>query len=419
VVLQIYLTNGGGASSTKPMKKGYIERDIEAVLKKALGESPVVAITGPRQTGKSTLLKEVLTGYSYVTLDDPLVRQRAIEDPSFFLDSFPAKLIIDEFQYAPNLLHYIKMRVDENRSEKGAYVLTGSQQFVATKGLSESLAGRIVLLELGAFGIEEWSRVNRVDSKTGFVRACLRGSFPELATDRAVNTHRWYAGYVQTYLERDIRTLYDIGNLRDFERTLQLLAARCSQNLNYSTIAGDVGVSVNTVKRWVSILEACRIIYLLPPYFKNMGSRIVKSPKIYFLDSGLVCYLTGLESEDHLMKGPMAGALFENHCIQEAVKTSFSMGKQPRFYYLRTQNGFEIDFIAAGRDGVLYPVEFKLSKTPKTKMAASVERFVTELEPDQSIQGSLVSLADHSQPLTRNVQHTTISDFISTLKKIV
>jgi predicted AAA+ superfamily ATPase len=400
------------------MKKGYIERDIEAVLKKALGESPVVAITGPRQTGKSTLLKEVLSGYSYVTLDDPLVRQRAIEDPSFFLDSFPAKLIIDEFQYAPNLLHYIKMRVDENRSAKGGYVLTGSQQFVATKGLSESLAGRIVLLELGAFGIEEWSRVNRVDSKTGFVRACLRGSFPELATDRAVNTHRWYAGYVQTYLERDIRTLYDIGNLRDFERTLQLLAARCSQNLNYSTIAGDVGVSVNTVKRWVSILEACRIIYLLPPYFKNMGSRIVKSPKIYFLDSGLVCYLTGLESEDHLMKGPMAGALFENHCVQEAVKTSFSMGKQPRFYYLRTQNGFEIDFIAEGRDGVLYPVEFKLSKTPKTKMAASVERFVTELEPDQSIQGSLVSLADHSQPLTRNVQHTTISDFISTLKKI-
>ena len=268
------------------MTAKYITRDLETVLKQALGESPVVAITGPRQTGKSTLLRQTLSEYAYVTLDDPMVRQQAIEDPVFFLDSFPSRLIIDEFQYAPGLLSYIKMRVDENRSEKGVYVLTGSQQFVATKGLSDSLAGRIILLELGAFGLKEWGRAEKADAKTAFVRACLRGSFPELVTDTAVNTERWYASYLQTYLERDIRTLYDIGNLREFSRTLQLLAARCSQNLNYSTIAGDIGISVNTVKRWVSILEACRLIYLLPPYFRNIGSRIVKSPKVYFLDAG-------------------------------------------------------------------------------------------------------------------------------------
>jgi len=401
------------------MKDRYIKRDVESVLKQALGESPVVAVTGPRQTGKSTLLKETLPEYSYVTLDDPLVRQQAFEDPVFFLDSFPSKLIIDEFQYAPGLLPYIKMRVDENRSEKGAYVLTGSQQFVATKGLSESLAGRIVLLELGAFGLDEWNRAEDADAKTGFVRACLRGSFPELATDAAVDTHRWYAGYLQTYLERDIRTLYDIGHLREFERTLQLLAARCSQNLNYSTIAGDIGVSVNTVKQWVSILEACRLIYLLPPYFRNVGSRIIKSPKVYFLDAGLACYLTGLKSEEHLLKGPMAGALFENYCIQEAVKTCFSMGKQPRFSYLRTQNGFEVDFVVEGANGVLYPSEFKLSKTPKTKMAASVERFVTELEPKHSRQGSLVTLVDNSRPFSRNVEHTSVPDFLANLNHLL
>lgn len=393
----------------------YITRDVETVLKKALGESPVVAVTGPRQTGKSTLLKETLPDYSYITLDDPMARQQAIEDPVFFLDSFPSKLIIDEFQYAPGLLSYIKMRVDENRSEKGVYVLTGSQQFIATKGLSESLAGRIILLELGAFGLQEWNRVEGADSKAAFARACLRGSFPELVTDAAVDTQRWYAGYLQTYLERDIRTLYDIGHLREFERTLQLLAARCSQNLNYSTIAGDIGISVNTVKRWVSILEACRMIYLLPPYLKNIGSRIVKSPKVYFLDAGLVCYLTGLRSEEHLLKGPMAGALFENYCIQEAVKASFSVGKQPRFSYLRTQNGFEVDFIAEGANSVLYPVEFKLSKSPKTKMAATLERFVTELEPENSRRGSLITLTDNSQPFTRNVEHAAVSGFLKNL----
>ena len=393
----------------------YIHREIEGLLKTALQEAPVVAVTGPRQTGKSTLLLETLPDYAYVTLDDPLLRQQATEDPLFFLGQFKSKLIIDEFQYAPELLHYIKIRVDENRKEKGQYVLTGSQQFVSTKGISESLAGRIILLELGAFSCSERARVSPVDSKAGFVQACLRGSFPELVTDPALDTQRWYGGYLQTYLERDIRTLYDIGSLREFERTLQLLAARCSQTLNLSTIARDIGVSVNTIKRWVSILEACRLIYLLPPYFNNIGSRIVKAPKIYFLDAGLACYLTGLESEAHLLNGPMAGALFENYCVQEAVKHSFARGIQPRFCYLRTQNGFEIDFIAMRPGGKLFPAEFKLSQTPKTKMAAPLERFITGLEQENSESGGLVSITDQSMPLTRNVTHLTVSDFLRRL----
>ena len=397
------------------MNSLYIRREIEDVLKTSLQEAPVVAITGPRQTGKSTLLRESLPDYAYVTLDDPLLRQQAIEDPVFFLNGFESKLIIDEFQYAPDLLHYIKMRVDGNRQEKGQYVLTGSQQFVSTKGISESLAGRIILLELGAFDCKERARVSRTDSKADFVQACLRGSFPELVTDQARNTQRWYGGYLQTYLERDIRMLYDIGSLREFERTLQLLAARCSQSLNYSTIARDIGVSVNTIKRWVSILEACRLIYLLPPYFRNLSSRIVKSPKVYFLDAGLVSYLTGLETEAHLFKGPMAGALFENYCIQEAVKHSFARGRPPRFCYLRTQNGFEIDFIAVGSGGKIFPAEFKLTQSPKTKMAAPLERFITDLEPEYSEGGALVSITDQSAPLTRNVTHLTVPDFLDRL----
>ncbi|MFA7175113.1 MAG: DUF4143 domain-containing protein, partial [Kiritimatiellia bacterium] len=170
-----------------------------------------------------------------------------------------------------------------------------------------------------------------------FVENTLRGCYPELVLNKKIDARQWYSSYVQTYIERDIRSLYDIGNLRDFERVLQLLAARCSQQLNYSSISRDVGVAVNTVKRWVSVLEACRIIYLLPAYYRNLGQRLVKAPKIYFLDSGLVCYLTGLSDRGHLLDGPMAGALFENFCVQEALKCSLAKGVVPRLSYLRTQ----------------------------------------------------------------------------------
>nr|MDA3926526.1 ATP-binding protein [Kiritimatiellia bacterium] len=397
----------------------YIQRHLEGVLLEALRQFSAVAITGPRQSGKSTLLRHTLPNYKYITLDDPLIRMQANDDPVLFLDSVKTPVIIDEFQYAPELLHYIKIRIDENRALKGGFVLTGSQQFIATKGLSESLAGRIALLELPPFCIQECQKAGLpVDSVDLFVENTLRGCYPELVMNKKINTRQWYSSYVQTYIERDIRSLYDIGNLRDFERVLQLLAARCSQQLNYSSISRDVGVAVNTIKRWVSVLEACRIIYLLPAYYRNLGQRLVKAPKVYFLDSGLVCYLTGLSDKRHLLDGPMAGALFENFCVQEALKCSLAKGIIPRMNYLRTQNGFEVDLIVEANEGALYPFEFKLSGTPKRSMAAALDRFITELEPQKSQGGTVVCLTKSCAPLTRNVASASLQDFADSLMKI-
>ena len=395
----------------------YIKRELEKELFCALSQFPAVAVTGPRQSGKSTLLRVALPEYTYITLDDPVVRGQAVNDPNLFLDSIREPVIIDEFQYAPELLHYIKMRIDSDRGVKGRFVLTGSQQFIATKGLSESLAGRIGLLELVPFSLLEYQCANgSKDSCEVFAELTLRGSFPELVVDKSLDASRWYASYLQTYIERDIRTLYDIGNLRDFEQTLKLLAARCSQQLNLSTLSRDVGVSVNTIKRWISILEACRIIYLLPAYYRNLGQRVVKSPKVYFVDSGLVCYLTGLRDKQHLMAGPMAGALFENFCIQEALKASLVKGVVPRLSYLRTKSGFEIDLVVEAENGALYPFEFKISKTPKPVMANSLERFIEKMEPDKAVTGALVSLSESDLLLKKRVSSVSIFKFADWLR---
>ena len=396
--------------------KTYIHRSLEPVLASALKQFPAIAVTGPRQSGKSTLLQQSLPSARYVTLDDPVVRQRVQDDPELLLGADETPLIIDEIQYAPELLHYVKMRIDRNRQKKGRYILTGSQQFILMRNLGESLAGRIGLLELLPFGIREIMKPDDPRSTlTLFTQACLRGLYPEPTVDAAIDVIRWNASYMQVYLERDIRGVYDIGNLREFERFLRLLAARCAQELNLSALASDVGMSVNTIKKWISILEACRIIYLLPPYYRNLGKRIVKAPKVYFLDLGIVCYLTGIRDKEHMLNGPMAGALFENFCVQEAVKIMCANGVPPRLYYLKTSNGLEVDLLAEGVNGRLCPFEFKLSKTPRAHMGDAMNRFTDlfkELKPEE---GALVSLSDKEERLTRTVR---LLPFVSFLERI-
>ena len=397
----------------------YIHRHLEPVLASALKQFPAIAVTGPRQSGKSTLLRQSLPSVRYVTLDDPVLRQRVHDDPELFLGEDGQPMIIDEIQYAPDLLHYIKMRIDRNREKKGRFILTGSQQFVLMKNLGESLAGRIGLLELLPFGIGELMKPgDRRSALTLFIQACLRGLYPELAVDTTIDVVRWHASYMQIYLERDIRGLYDIGNLREFERFLRLLAVRCAQELNLSSLATDVGVSVNTLKKWVSILEACRIIFLLPPYYRNLGKRIIKAPKVYFLDLGMVCYLTGIREKEHLLNGPMAGALFENFCIQEAVKVMCAKGVPPRLYYVKTSNGLEVDLLAEGVNGRLCPFEFKLSKTPRPHMGDAMTRFADlfkELNPEA---GTLVSLADREEALTRTVRLVPLAVFLDKMGEL-
>ncbi|MFH1799194.1 MAG: ATP-binding protein [Candidatus Omnitrophota bacterium] len=407
------------------MSNFYVHRQVEKTLQTLIKQFSAIALTGPRQSGKSTLLKNQFSGkYNYVTLDDLTIREQALSDPRLFLDNIGDYVIIDEIQYAPQILSRIKIMIDENRQKKGYFIFTGSQQFNMMKNPGDSLAGRVALLDLLPFSIEEKrlipGRQKHLDTTVKcFIDNCLSGSFPEISVDKTIDTSVWYNSYLSTYLERDVRSTYNIENLRDFQLFMRLLAGRCSQELNLSTLSKDLGVGITTIKRWVSILEVSRIIYLLPPYYQNLGKRITKSPKVYFLDLGLVCHLVGIKSKDFLLKGPMAGALCENFYILETIKLFFNNGKKPKLYYLRLRNTLEIDLIIEHDNMELSLLEIKLSKTPKASMAASIIKFM-ELFPKLNIKGrKILSLADSSMEISKGVHFQGLDDYFTYLHLIV
>jgi len=309
------------------------------------------------------------------------------------------------------------MRVDQDRSKNGRFVFTGSQQFGMIRNLGDSLAGRIALLDLLPFAAEEIRQATKARGGLElFSQACLTGAYPQLATTPEIDRRIWYASYIQTYLERDIRSLYDIGNLREFHRFMQLLAARCSQMLNMSSLATDIGVSVTTIKRWLSVLEAGRIIFLLPPYFSNLGKRITKSPKVYFLDTGLLCHLAGIRDQEQLLQGTLSGPLFENYCIQETVKCCANLGQAPRLSFLRTNNGLEVDLIIEGPGLRPLPVEIKLSRTPSPSMASGLTRFAALFGEASPKSGLLLCLADGERPLCRGVTVVGVEEHLARVR---
>ena len=396
----------------------YIQRAIEKLLPGILATFPCLAITGPRQSGKSTLLRHALPDYRYVTLDDPALLDQALTDPVYFLDSLGEQCIIDEIQLAPGILSYIKIRVDAERNRNGRFVFTGSQQFGMIRNLGDSLAGRIALLDLLPFSADEMQQATPVTGGLElFAASCQTGAYPQLAITPDIDRRLWYSSYIQTYLERDIRLLYDIGSLREFHRFMQLLAVRCSQMLNMSSFATDLGVSVTTIKRWLSVLEAGRIIHLLPPYFNNLGKRITKMPKVYFLDTGLACYLAGIRDREQLLEGPMAGALFENYCVQETIKCFANHGEQPQISYLRTNNGLEVDLIIEGQNLRPLPVEIKLSRTPTAALASNITRYRSLFEKTDPEDGLLLCLADGESPVCREVTAIGVEAFLDMLRK--
>lgn len=396
----------------------YIQRTIEKLIPGILATFPCLAVTGPRQSGKSTLLRHALPEYRYVTLDDPALLEQAHSDPVYFLDSLGERCIIDEIQLAPGILSYVKLRVDADRNRNGRFVFTGSQQFGMIRNLGDSLAGRIALLDLLPFAASEMQQATAITGGMElFVASCLTGTYPQLATTPEIDRRLWYSSYVQTYLERDIRSLYDIGSLREFHRFMQLLAVRCSQMLNMSSFATDLGVSVTTIKRWLSVLEAGRIIFILPPHFNNLGKRITKMPKVYFLDTGLACHLAGVRDREQLLEGPMAGALFENYCIQETVKSFANLGEQPRLSYLRTNNGLEVDMIIELQNQQTIPVEIKLSRTPTAALAAGLTRFASLFAKTSPEEGFLLCLADGEGPVCRGVTTIGVEKYLRMLQQ--
>ena len=341
----------------------YIRRQIEKSLQEYLKIFPAVSLTGPRQSGKSTTLREMFGGrYTYVTFDDPLTLDHLAQDPKSFIRQYGDRVIFDEAQKAPVLFNYLKMAIDDDRRNYYKFILTGSSQFALVRQITETLAGRIGALSLLPLQMYELPKVWRKDQ-------ILKGSYPELVHLKYENTGQWYGAYVNNYIERDVRNIANIGNLSDFQRLIKLLAARVSQELNVSSLANDIGVTARTVQNWISILEASYIVFLVPSYHKNLGKRVVKRPKLYFYDTGLVCYFTGIEEESVLRKGPLDGPVFENYIAAEIKKWILHHGLKDQLLYFRTNLGIEVDLIIEDpARNALRLIEVKSTETPRPEM---------------------------------------------------
>lgn len=376
----------------------YITRHLTQALLAALRQFPSLLVTGPRQSGKTTLLKtELGDGYAYVTFDDPLAREFARNDPRGFLRSrAPKPVILDEIQYVPELFQYLKMEIDTARDAAGRWVLTGSQQFSVMKNVTESLAGRIALLELLPFSLAEYLTADHT-----LEDVIWNGQYPEpaLAPEKR---ELWIRSYIQTYIERDIRLLHNVQDLRLFETFVALCAARQAQEFNKATVARECGVSEHTANAWAGLLQATYIIALLPPFFRNFGKRIVKTPKLYFLDSGIVCSLTRQPSAPAALSGAAGGALFEGLIVAEALKVYSNHGKRPNLFFWRSHDGLEIDLLIHEND-TIYPVEIKLTATPTVKHAEALARFKTFAQLDAArTQGIVVCRVAKETPLPHN-----------------
>jgi len=404
----------------------YTPRTLESFARKAAGQFPVLLVTGARQVGKTTFLRHLCEPErTYVSLDDPLVLELAKRDPALFLQRYRPPLLIDEIQYAPELLPYIKIEADSAR-KPNLFWLTGSQQFHLMKGVSESLAGRVAVMQLlglsrreilGAAGqsvpfvptqeaiAEGAATGGRLDLAELF-GLIWRGSYPALALNAEIDRDLFYSSYVQTYLQRDVRDLARVGDELAFVRFLRVAAARTGQLLNLTAFARDADVAVNTAKSWLSILQASGIAYLLEPYYANITKRATKTPNLYFLDTGLCSYLTGWSSPETLEAGAMSGAILETWAISELLKGYLHCGKQPPFFYYRDRDGREIDLLIV-RDGIAYPLKIKKTASPgpgDIRAFAALERLGVSLGP-----GGVICLARGPLPITSSISSIPVA----------
>lgn len=325
----------------------------------------VVAVIGPRQSGKTTLVKDVFADKPYVSLENLDTRNFALTDPRGFLDKYKDGAIFDEIQRTPEIFSYLQQVVDETK-ESGKFILTGSNNFLLQEKITQSLAGRVGYMELLPFSIEEVKQYTAIKDEDQMIK----GFYPPIY-DQKIPPQIWYNDYVKTYIEKDVRQIKEISNLLVFERFLRLLAGRIAQELNFTSLAVEVGVDVKTIQSWISVLESSFIVYKLPPYFRNFNKTLVKRPKIYFYDCGLACALLGIKNENQLETHPLRGFLFENMVLMEMVKGYTNLGERPPLYFWRDKTGREVD-VVIDNEGTMLPIEIKSGKTYHDTFAKDV-----------------------------------------------
>ncbi|HAV60763.1 MAG TPA: hypothetical protein DCY13_00160 [Verrucomicrobiales bacterium] len=346
----------------------YIHRDLEKQITGALKAFPALVLTGPRRAGKTRLLRKLFPQASYHLLEDPDVVARLRADPQGFLDAVKTPAILDEVQNVPEVFAHVRSRIDRKPRLTGQWLLTGSQEAPLMQGVSESMAGRAAVVQLLPLSVRETSKVG-----------ILKGGYPEVLA-RPAGATVWFASYVQTYLERDVRAVTAVKDLATFRRFIALLATRHGQVLNKSDLAAPLGITVPTITQWLGILETTGQILIVPPYFENLGKRLIRTPKIYFVDSGLACHLLGIDTAAELAKSPFRGVLFEGFIASEIAKAQLNAGRRRELYFFRDEQGLEVDFLVPGRSGSISLVECKASKTVTPAMVGAMLRLAEALK---------------------------------------
>lgn len=387
----------------------WISRDVEPRLQRSAKTRPVVVLTGARQTGKTSTFLHLFPNYSFVSLDLPTEAEQAEKEPGIFLERHPPPVIIDEVQYAPALFRHLKREVDAHRGRNGQFLITGSHKFSLMQNVSESLAGRADIVELETLSYHE---ITRALPETGIENAILRGGFPELYANPDIDLIAYYNSYIATYLERDVRSLTNVGSLRDFERFVRACALRSAALLNKSDLARDVGISPSTANHWLSVLEASGQIVLLEPWFSNRTKSIVKSPKIYISDTGLLCALLNIRSVRALFESPAAGAVWETFVFAQLRHREQHAGRSRSLYFWRDRTR-EVDFVIdTGGRFELY--EAKWTEIPDTSDAANLDFVRKSLGSSRTNEAAVISRTPNSFPLSPNSRALGIADLNGT-----
>ncbi len=361
-----------------------LDRDAGQTIRTLLRGFPIVTLTGPRQSGKTTLAKALFKNRPYASLEDPDIRLAATDDPRSFMERFPDGAVLDEVQRCPDILSYLQTMVDAD-GRMGRYILTGSQQFGLMSGITQSLAGRTAFVELLPFSIPELAHAGKLPPSVDIM--LLKGCYPPLY-DRDVPPSAWFAAYVTAYVERDVRQLLKIQELETFQRFVRLCAGRTAQLLNLSSLAAECGITHNTAKSWISVLEASYLVFLLRPHHTDFNKRLVKMPKLYFYDVGLVSWLLGIRTPEQMETHPLRGNIFETFIVSELIKSRFNQGERPVFSFWRDSNGNEVDLIVE-RDDKLMPIEIKSGKTLSRDSFAGLEKW-RALAGDMGLMPSLI-----------------------------